>query len=178
MNLWFTSDTHFGHENIIKYCGRPFKTLEQMNSEIIRRWNERVQPGDMVIFAGDFCFRNTAASKERGEGDTHRWKNYRDQLNGEIVFLQGNHDKNNSLHTKIKNLVFNYAGQDIYVTHMPEDSNPKYALNLVGHIHEKWKTKRLKRHTLVNIGVDVWDFRPVKMEEILKEVKTWKEKIY
>ena len=72
MNLWFTSDTHFGHENIIKYCKRPFKSLEHMNMEIIRRWNERVQPDDMVIFAGDFCFRNSPASKERGEGDTHK----------------------------------------------------------------------------------------------------------
>jgi len=171
MNLWFTSDTHFGHENIIKYCKRPFKSLEHMNMEIIRRWNERVQPDDMVIFAGDFCFRNSPASKERGEGDTHKWKTYRDQLNGEIVFLQGNHDRNNSLPTKIMSLTLNYAGHNIFVTHMPENANPKFKINLVGHVHEKWKTKKGKGYTMVNIGVDQWGFRPVKMDEILKEVK-------
>jgi calcineurin-like phosphoesterase family protein len=141
-----------------------------MNRELIKRWNERVKPGDMVIFAGDFCFKNTKASKERGEGDVLNWKTYRDQLNGEIVFLQGNHDGNNSLPTKIKNLTFTYAGQDIFVTHMPENANPKIMLNLVGHVHEKWKIKRLKTHTMVNIGVDAWGFRPIRMEEIFKEL--------
>ena len=65
MKYWFTADYHLGHANIIKYCNRPFKSLEHMNSEIIRRHNSRVKPNDTVFFLGDFCFKN---SKNRGEG--------------------------------------------------------------------------------------------------------------
>jgi len=64
---WFTSDTHFGHFNIIEYCNRPFKTVDEMNSKLIRFWNERVKPDDIVYFLGDFCFKNTSGCEEGGD---------------------------------------------------------------------------------------------------------------
>ena len=66
MNYFFTSDLHLGHKNIIKYCNRPFSSLEEMNRIIIRRWNERVKVEDIVFVIGDFCFRNSSIN--RGEG--------------------------------------------------------------------------------------------------------------
>ena len=63
VNTFFTSDTHFGHANIIKYCNRPFSSLEEMNSTIIRNWNEMVKPEDTVFFLGDFCFKNGPGGK-------------------------------------------------------------------------------------------------------------------
>ena len=56
MTIWFTSDTHFDHKNIIKYCNRPFKDIDEMNAELERRWNAVVAPGDRVFHLGDFAF--------------------------------------------------------------------------------------------------------------------------
>ena len=53
--VWFTSDTHFGHENIIRYCGRPFRNAEEMNAELIRRWRETVPDDGIVFHLGDFA---------------------------------------------------------------------------------------------------------------------------
>lgn len=169
MRVWFTADTHFGHENIMRYTGRPFKTIEQMNSTIIKNWNERVKPEDTVIFLGDFCFRNTPGGK-KGEGTGNKAEYYTEQLNGNIVFIRGNHDNNNSLNTHITALELELGGQLIYCIHDPVDFDSKYSINLCGHVHEHWKIKKWGDTYLVNVGVDVWDFRPVKIEEIFKAV--------
>ena len=68
MNTWITADCHFGHANIIKYCKRPFKDLEEMNAILIKNWNERVSPGDIVIVLGDFAWESSFDKiKERYE---------------------------------------------------------------------------------------------------------------
>ncbi len=71
MNTWFTSDHHFGHENIIRFCGRPFKSLGEMNYEMTRRWNLVVEPGDTVYYLGDFAM-----------GDPDVWPTFCERLNG------------------------------------------------------------------------------------------------
>ena len=53
--LFFTSDTHFNHTNILQYCNRPFKIVDQMNETIITNWNNVVEPDDIVFHLGDFC---------------------------------------------------------------------------------------------------------------------------
>lgn len=53
-DIWFTSDTHFGHANIIKYCNRPYKDTEEMNADLIKRWNSTVGKDDLVWHLGDF----------------------------------------------------------------------------------------------------------------------------
>jgi len=57
LKTWFTADTHFGHSNIIKYTKRPFRTVDQMNEVLIRNWNSRIGKKDIVIFLGDFIFK-------------------------------------------------------------------------------------------------------------------------
>ena len=174
MNTWFTSDTHFGHANIIKYCKRPFKNLEQMEEVIIRNWNERVKPDDLVIFLGDFCFK----------GGTRRTlynaDYYRKKLNGNIVFIKGNHDGNNSLNTRLKSIIYEFGSDSIYCVHRPENFSQNYSLNLVGHVHEKWKIKQAccddgNKILMVNVGVDQWGFKPIKMEEIYKAIQKFKK---
>lgn len=56
MNIFVTSDTHFNHKNIIKYCNRPFKDVEEMNEAIINNWNNLVTNDDVIYHLGDFGF--------------------------------------------------------------------------------------------------------------------------
>lgn len=170
--IFFTSDPHFGHENIIKYCDRPFKFLEEMDGTLIRNWNERVNVTDTVIVDGDFCFSNTS---NKGEGTRKKWFWYSDQLNGNKVFIMGNHDRNNRLNTAITNLTLRLNKQQIFVTHRPSDVIFNYDIHLVGHVHNNWKHKVFnngeRNCVMVNVGVDVWGFRPVKYDEILHYLK-------
>jgi len=54
-NVWFTADFHLGHKNIIRYCNRPFDTVEEMNRTILDRLNSLVKTNDFLYFLGDFC---------------------------------------------------------------------------------------------------------------------------
>jgi len=76
---FFIADTHFNHKNIIKYCNRPFGSVEEMNRALIKNWNNVVGPNDTVYHLGDFGF-----------GDIER---IRCLLNGKIVLIIGSHDK-------------------------------------------------------------------------------------
>lgn len=63
--IWFTSDTHFGHTNIIEYCNRPFSCIEEMNGKIINNINSKVKHNDILYHLGDFSFRNHKSYRER-----------------------------------------------------------------------------------------------------------------
>ncbi len=78
MKIFFTSDTHFGHANIIKYCNRPFESVNQMDEVLINNWNSVVRPDDEVYHLGDFSFADP--------------KKYVYRLNGKIHLIKGNHD--------------------------------------------------------------------------------------
>ena len=167
--IWLTSDLHLGHANIIKYCNRPFPDVHFMNKFLIDNWNELICSEDTVYCLGDFSF---MADK------------YIKYLNGHIILIKGNHDKsrydslfeevylNHSL--EINNIKF-------YLTHIPIEKDRLYkkgtlpdfnALDnydyiLSGHVHELWKTKG--KH--INVGVDVWDFKPVNINQILELIQ-------
>ena len=172
MKYWFTSDYHLGHANIIEYCNRPFKNVEQMNKIIIHNHNSKVKPEDTVFFLGDFCFRNSHGGK-KGEGELVKAESYLEKLNGRFVFIEKNHDKSNSLKTCIKEVKINLGGKDIHLSHKPEDYDRNIEINLVGHVHEKWKVKKENndKNILINVGVDVWDFKPINIQEILRSIK-------
>lgn len=78
MTTWFTADHHFNHANIIEYCNRPFYNVEQMNEELIIRWNNKVGVGDIIFHLGDFGFGNV--------------RRIIDRLNGMIYLIPGSHD--------------------------------------------------------------------------------------
>ena len=81
MTVWFTSDTHFGHANIIGYSQRPFASIEEMDAVLICNWNARVGPQDEVWHLGDFTFRSEKAADL-----------YLKRLNGRKHLVWGNHD--------------------------------------------------------------------------------------
>jgi len=202
MKMWFTSDYHLGHANILKYCGRTLfmtkedkekynyyitvseeeqkkfrvsdESLNNMNEEIIKRHNQRVKKDDTVIFLGDFCFKN---SKNRGEGINIKAKTWEGRLNGNIIFIRGNHDRNNSVKTRIHSLVLNMDNHYINCVHDPLRADANYETNLVGHVHNNWQIKRIRSGEsftdAINVGVDVWNFYPVTFDEIKSRYMTW-----
>lgn len=203
MNYFFTSDMHLGHANIMKYCGRTtfmtpkdlklylfykglsreeqkkFKlsgeSLEKMNIELVKRWNERVKPEDTVFNLGDFCFKS---ANKRGNGISTPAKVWEGKLKGKIIHIKGNHDKNNSNKTVIQRIVIAMGGHRINLVHNPEMVDVNYSINFVGHIHKNWKIKRIRRGwqftDAINVGVDVWDYRPISLNEIMKRYYRWK----
>ena len=80
--IYYISDLHFGHRNVIAMDGRPFETIEQMDATLIRLWNERVTDEDDVYIVGDFAYRNNY---------TATW--YLRQLKGRKHLIIGNHDR-------------------------------------------------------------------------------------
>lgn len=79
--ILFTSDHHFGHSNIIRYSSRPFQNVEEMNEELIKRWNEKVGAHDLLYHLGDISL-----------GNPELTKTVLDKLNGKIFLIKGNHD--------------------------------------------------------------------------------------
>jgi len=170
MNYWWTADYHFSHFNIIRYCGRPFKTAEEMNRVIIRKHNERVKPEDTVFFLGDFIFKG---GKEGGE---ERYREFEKKLNGKFIFIKGNHDRNNSLRTIITKMYIHYGAKDICMTHRLENADPDVPLNFCGHVHQHYKIKRLNEKSLIaNLSVEVWNYYPVSFNEISSAVSAFKK---
>lgn len=169
MNIWFISDTHFGHNNILKYCKRPFSSIEEMDSTIIKNWNERIKEDDLVFFLGDFCFgKSTEAPGSKG------FDYYRNQLNGNIIFLRGNHDKNNRCKSIIESIIINYGGKRIYLTHNPKFYCKDFKFNFTGHTHGIYgKFKRINKSVIVDLSVDCWSFRPVSINEINQAYSIW-----
>ena len=168
MKNWFTADQHFNHANVIKYCNRPFKDVNDMNNTIIKRYNERVKDDDIVFMIGDFLFRNSPGGK-KGEGLPQKADFFMKKLKGYKIPIKGNHDRNNSLKTPIEKLIIRYGGHRICLVHNPAHADPSFKLNFVGHKHEKWKFKKLDKDSyMINVGVDQWDFKPVSTKSILK----------
>jgi calcineurin-like phosphoesterase family protein len=179
-NLLITSDFHLGHSNIIRYCDRPFKNVDEMDKVLIRNANSRVKEEDTVIHVGDFCFKNSPNGKE-GEGVPVHSKNYIKQLNGRWVFIRGNHDRQNSVDTKIERLILKVGGIYINVCHRPDDAiiedDKYYSLNLVGHVHNNWVTKEIsqneKHSLLLNVGCDNHKFYPYTFDEVKAIYDRW-----
>ena len=166
MNYFFTADTHFGHQNIIKFCDRPYKTIEEMDAEIIRRWNSVVGKNDIIYHLGDFSYRSSEFDK------------YFDQLNGKIIIILGNHDKlarqnkhkfykahEGFLETKIMELSFtlcHYAMRTWNKSHYG-------AYHLYGHSHGTLPDDRMTLS--FDCGVDTHGFYPYSLDEVLLEMQ-------
>jgi calcineurin-like phosphoesterase family protein len=81
-NIFFASDLHLCHANVIKYDGRPFKDVDEMNEQLILNWNSVVGEKDEVFYLGDLSF----------DRDGDKTSSLVKRLNGKIHFILGNHD--------------------------------------------------------------------------------------
>lgn len=215
--LYFSSDHHFDHKNIIKYCDRPFASIEEMNKTLITYWNETVTPEDEVYYLGDFSLSTKAA------------ENYTKRLNGKKYLIPGNHDRCHSSnfkldspgdywkeHEKKYKCIKKYedwgwkissesysftlprSGVKVKLCHFPYEQLDSKDLSkdkdrydqyrpynwdkdiskstlhpwknwlLCGHVHKQWKTL----DKMINVGVDVWNYRPVSEIEIINIIRS------
>jgi calcineurin-like phosphoesterase family protein len=169
MNTWVISDTHFGHRNIIDYCRRPFADASHMDTTMIRRWNERVKPEDLVYHLGDFGMVK----------DDYAARILR-QLAGKKILILGNHDKSAK---RMMEFGFDFAceamvvkpdgmNSRLYLVHHPQQFKPidvDYVLH--GHIHNSTTEERRKLHKgtelveipkfNLNLSVELTNYEPV-----------------
>lgn len=162
MKYFFTADEHYGHANIIKYCDRPFKSVEEMDNEIIKRHNEVVSNDDTVFHIGDFTLNNEAMSSIR-------------RLNGVHTFIKGSHDYWLDAYKEINAheiLEIEIEGQVIVLCHYSMRVWPLSHYNswhLFGHSHGRLEGIGKS----MDIGVDTESsehkrFYPYSFEEIKK----------
>ena len=186
--IFFTSDNHFGHEKVIQFDGRPFSSVEEMDTEMIRRWNAKVGKGDLVYVLGDMIWKTSSDEAP----------NLIKSLNGQIILIKGNHDR--FLHNaKAKNALAGIKDyDDICVTledgtkrrcilshyFIPMYNGHRYqAIHLHGHSHfteeadiEIDIAERLNKQgfqtEIYNVGCMYWNYEPVTLDEIIAHGKT------
>lgn len=165
---YVTSDLHLGHENIIDLTDRPFDSVEEMDSTLISNWNSVVSATDTVLFLGDLVAYST----------TKRQKEYLDRLNGDIIFIRGNHDEI-TMNTQdcipvYESLEFQVEGISFYATHHPEDL-PNIRWLLHGHVHNNDLYKYPlydPQHNRLNLSIELTDYMPISMKTIVSIIKT------
>jgi len=167
MTIYFTSDMHLGHKNIIKYSNRPFNSLVEMDRVIIDNYNSVVKEGDTVYDLGDFCFTNP--------------NRYLDRFNVPSIRIKGSHDHDLKEGIAPRMLVIKPGG------FVDDYGNPlvitlcHYAMrswelshycswHLYGHHHGMLEPYGLS----FDVGVDCWDFYPVSLEQVRKKMATLK----
>jgi len=150
---FFTSDTHFNHYNIIKYCNRPFGSVEEMTTVLTENWNKVVSPNDVVWHLGDFAF-----------GPVGMCNGLLHQLNGTKYLIRGNHDANEKrmLAVGFKEVHKRFQWNEWWLVHRPR-SAPEGARVLCGHVHNHWA----RIGWFINVGVDVQEFTPRTIDELL-----------
>ena len=167
MEDWFTADQHFYHDNIIKYCNRPFNSLPEMHEEIIGNWNDCVTKHDRVFVLGDFAFCNGV--------EQEKIEKLLKALRGQKFLIRGNHDRAPVTHARGWNWVkdldkISTHGQEIVLCHyaMRVWRNSYHgSWALYGHSHSTLPDDVTSLST--DVGVDRWRFKPVNYE-ILKNL--------
>jgi len=155
MEYYFTSDEHYFHKNIIKYANRPFSSVQEMNNELIERFNSVVSKSDITIHGGDFSF-----------GDIKQTNNIIKRLNGDHIFIRGDHDRPLAKIRKLKSVYkINIYKQKITICHYAMrvwHCSHYNSWHLYGHSHGKLPGQGKS----MDIGVDTNDYYPYSFDDI------------
>ena len=171
MAIFYTSDTHFGHGGALGLYRRPFASVAAMNEGLVERWNATVGPDDVVWHLGDFAIRQPPAAVS---GLLAR-------LHGRKHLVAGNNDPLATTELDGWESVQPYAeitaeGVALVLCHYPFRSwrgMGKGSINLHGHCHGRLKPQPRQ----FDVGVDVWEFRPVTLSEILASGRRAKRRL-
>lgn len=179
-HTFFTSDTHFGHANIIRFCNRPFKNVEEMDEALIENWNQVVSEDDMVFHLGDFAF-----------GGSSVWNSIIPRLNGHINLIIGNHDRKNLrqgymsyFDMVVPQLQIEIEDNSIYLNHYPflcYGGSYRGVWQLFGHVHSGPQADgldisrlRVLLPTQYDVGVDNNNFTPISYREVKEKIESQK----
>lgn len=189
MSVFYTSDTHFGHANVIHLCGRPYEDVVDMNLDMVERWNSVVGPDDVVYVLGDVVLGRFDDSMA-----------YIPELNGFKILLPGNHDKcwhgtskgaekytqayldggfDMVISDAYESATTEIDGRPVMMCHFPwrgdHSADDRYEIHrltddgrsflLCGHVHDAWR----QRGRQINVGIDAWGGYPVH-EDVLAEL--------
>lgn len=168
--IYFTSDLHFYHDNIIKYCNRPFENSDVMNQKLVQNWNKTVNANDEVYILGDFTLKGAELANESLA-----------QLKGRKNLIIGNHDNfitqtrfETHLFEKIKDYhKIKYNNEVFILSHYPFlewDMSRRGSIHLHGHQHNQAEYNEKNQHDNIkrfDVGVDANNFTPVSIDYII-----------
>ena len=174
MAIFYISDTHFGHKNILKYDNRPYFTVAEMDADLIKRWNNAVKSTDTVYHLGDFSWLKPVEESEILQ-----------QLNGTKILIRGNHDYKPTAEwaevLPFAEIVDN--GRHVILSHFPIASYKNMThgyYHLYGHVHNSfedglfdayrraWEKHYEKQMRSFNVGCmnPLMDYTPRTLDEI------------
>lgn len=171
--VFFTSDFHANHANIIKFCDRPWNTKEEMTKGLIDNWNSVVKPDDTVFNLGDFAWASS-------------WNPVLEQLNGNIYLIWGNHDRKDFKDSYMKYIKETYDqltllidNKIVYLNHFPFLCLPSGHWQCFGHIHLSQNKNEgydyMRSHSLqpnqYDVGVDLNNFKPIAWAEVKRRIE-------
>ena len=177
---YYIADTHFGHKNILELCNRPFDNIEQMNDTLTEKWNSKVKNNDHIYILGDMFFK----SKNTEE--------VLKILNGKKHLLLGDHDgwvgeieTNKYFESVDLMLEISDKNYNLILCHYPiisfKHQSRKNSFMVHGHIHNRKNLDFLPllkvRDNILNACVEINEFIPVTLEELIYNNKQYKEKI-
>lgn len=170
MSIWFTSDLHIGHTNIIKYCNRPFADVIDMSRGLVDRWNSLVGVDDTVYVVGDVFLTTFYVGQH-----------VINSMNGTKILIKGNHDRGvdamikagfTEVHKQLE-IELNDGQFKVLMNHypLPIDKIPENVDVLIhGHTHGPPRVSNKK----INVCVDIWDYFPVSEAQICDIINEYK----
>ena len=183
-NIFFTSDFHLFHANVIKFDNRPFVDVHEMHKVIEERWNEVVGKDDIVIYLGDLSF---AKKNDKSSVDGIMWS-----LNGTIHFVMGNHDDYREI-SKDKRYESVQDYLEVRIAHMVDGKRietlfccmhyPIYSWNKShrgsfhvhghthGNLHHGEEANYYVNRRAIDVGCMLHDYRPISYLEIIDKLK-------
>jgi calcineurin-like phosphoesterase family protein len=178
-SVFLVSDTHFGHAGVCRFMRndgvtklRPWDNPDEMDEEMVRRWNDRVRPNDKVYHLGDVVINRKALSI------MHR-------LNGDKVLIRGNHDifKDEDYRAHFRELRAYHVMNGMILSHIPlhPESLGRFGVNIHGHLHANrvmksgWTKKDGNTNVIDTryhcVCVEQTDFTPILFEDVIKRIK-------
>ncbi len=176
-SVFLVSDTHFGHAGVCRFMRndgvtklRPWDSAEEMDEEMVRRWNERVRPTDKVYHLGDVVINRKALGIMR-------------RLNGDKVLIRGNHDifKDTDYREHFRDLRAYHVMNGMILSHIPihPESLGRFGVNIHGHLHAN-RVMHVgfngKQTDVVDtryhcVCVEQTDFAPILFEDVIRRIE-------
>jgi calcineurin-like phosphoesterase family protein len=174
-SVFLVSDTHFGHVGVTRFLRddgtklRPWDNVEEMDEEMVKRWNETVRPKDKVYHLGDVVMNRKSLGILR-------------RLNGDKVLIKGNHDifRLEDYSEFFRDIRAYHPMNGCMLSHVPmhEESLGRFGTNIHGHLHYRRVTKVAHKQAKPEVDtryhcvcVELTDYRPILFEEVMKRIK-------